>query len=195
LTGWAGDEAIWSVREGAITGQTTADTGLKVNNFLIWEAGQPENFELRLKYKLVGGNSGIYFHAEKQPDGEPLIGPQADFSADHRWTGVLMEWKKRDILAERGQRVVIDPSGERHVKGSLGDPRTLLRAVRSEDWNDYWLRVQGEQVTLTINGVTMCEVIDHDPRRPKQGHLALQVHVGPAMTVQFKDIRLKTLPE
>jgi hypothetical protein len=195
LSGWTGDEKIWSVRDRAITGRTTANTGLKVNNFLLWKGGEPENFELRLKYKIVGGNSGVYFHAEKQPDGEPLIGPQADFSADGRWTGVLMEWKKRDILAERGQRVAIDESGKRQVQGSLGDPADLLKVVRKEDWNDYRVRVQGEKVTLALNGVTMCEVIDRDPRRAKKGHLALQVHVGPPMTVQFKDIRLKTLPE
>lgn len=191
LTGWEGDAKVWSVRDGAITGVTTGDSGLKVNNFLVWKGGQPRDFELRLKYRLLGGNSGIYFHAEKQPAGEPLIGPQADFSADHRWTGVLMEWKKRDVLAERGQKVVIDASGKKQVVGSLGDPKKLLSAVRDRGWNDYAVSVQGPRVVLKINGVTMCDVTDHDPKRPAAGHLALQVHVGPPMTVQFKEIRLR----
>jgi type 1 glutamine amidotransferase len=195
LTGWEGDRNVWSVRDGAITGETTEATGLKVNNFLVWQAGQPRDFELRLKYKIVGGNSGIYFHAEKQPEGEPLIGPQADFSADHRWTGVLMEWKKREVLAERGQQVLIDSDGKKQVVGTLGDAAALLKTVRNEEWNGYWLRVEGESVVLKINGVTMCEVTDKDPWRPKTGHLALQVHVGPPMLVQFKDIRLKQSSE
>lgn len=191
LEGWDGDRTIWSVRDGAITGQTTKDSRLKVNNFLIWKGGQPGDFELRLRYKLSGGNSGIYFHAEKQPDGEPLIGPQADFSADHRWTGVLMEWKKRNVLAERGQRVLIDESGNRKVTGSVGDPQKLLSAVHNDDWNDYTVIVRGPRVVLKINDTLMCEVTDNDPRRTPRGHLALQVHVGPPMKVQFKDIRMK----
>lgn len=191
LTGWEGDPTIWSVRDGAITGATTADTRLKVNNFLVWKGGRPRDFELRLKYRLLGGNSGIYFHAEKRPSGEPLIGPQADLSADHRWTGVLMEWQKRDVLAERGEQVVIDAAGKKQVVGSVGDPKQLLAAVRDRGWNDYTVSVKGPRVKLKINGVTMCEVTDHDPKRPAVGHLALQVHVGPSMTVQFKAIRLR----
>jgi hypothetical protein len=191
LAGWKGDKSIWSVRNGAITGRTTPDTKLKVNNFLIWQGGQPADFELRLKYRLRGGNSGIYFHAEPQPEGDPLVGPQADFSADHRWTGVLMEWKKRDVLAERGQKVVLDPDGTKRVVGSVGDPQTLLEAVHDEDWNDYTVVTRGGHTVLKINGTTMCEVHDHDPRRTPRGHLALQVHVGPPMQVQFKDIRLR----
>ena len=193
LTGWEGDSTIWSVEDGAITGQTTEEIKVRENNFLIWKGGQPESFELRLKYKLLGGNSGIYFHAEKRPPGqkgEPLVGPQADFSADHRWTGVLMEYTKREILAERGQRVVIEENGQKKVVGSLGDPAELLKAVRDEDWNEYHVLSRGQTVILKINGIVMCEVTDKDPRRTPGGHLALQVHTGPNMKVQFKDIRI-----
>lgn len=194
LSGWDGDQTIWSVKNGAITGETTDSVKVKENNFLIWKGGQPDNFELRLKFKLTGGNSGIYFHAEKRPPGqkgEPLVGPQADFSADHRWTGVLMEYTKREVLAERGQRVQIDQNGQKKVVGSLGDPADLLKAVKDGDWNDYNLLVRGELVVLKINGVTMSEVTDKDPRRTPAGYLALQVHTGPSMNVQFKDIRIK----
>ncbi len=198
LGGWDGDRAIWSVRNGAITGQTTAEARVRENNFLIWQGGQPADFELRLKFKLVGGNSGIYFHSEKRApgaQGEALVGPQADFSADHRWTGVLMEYTKRDILAERGQRVEIDAHGKKHIIGSVGDPAELLKAVKDEAWNDYTVIVRQGLVKLQINGVTMCEVTDNDPRRTPAGYLALQVHVGPPMTVQFKDIRIKLFSE
>jgi type 1 glutamine amidotransferase len=192
LTGWEGDARLWSVRDGAITGQTTADTPLRENQFLIWRGGQPRDFELRCQFKLVGGNSGIYFRAEKLPGAkDPLTGPQADFSADHRWTGVLMEYLKRDILARRGERLMIDANGLREVIGSVGDPDELLKAVKDQDWNEYTIIARGEKVVLKINGVTMCEVTDQDPRRTPAGYLALQVHTGPPMTVQFKNIRLK----
>ena len=195
LGGWQGDRAIWSVQDGAITGRTTADTGLKENNFLIWK-DPVEDFELRLKFRLENGNSGIYYRARKRPadqtKGDPLIGTQADFDASGRWTGVIMEYLLRGVLAERGQRVVIDPQGNKQVT-PLGDPAELLRIVKLNEWNDYTVTAKGGCVVLTINGRTMCELDDRDPRRIARGLLALQVHVGPPMLVQFKDIYLRRL--
>jgi hypothetical protein len=37
LSGWQGDPQIWSVRDGATTGRTTAATQRTENNFLIWK--------------------------------------------------------------------------------------------------------------------------------------------------------------
>lgn len=195
LAGWHGDRTIWSVQDGAITGQTTAETKLKENNFLIWK-DQVENFELRLKFRLEGGNSGIYYHAQKrrpgQTEGDPLIGTQADFDASGRWTGVIMEYLLRGVLAERGQKVVIDEQGKKQAT-PIGDPAELLKAVKPADWNDYTVVAKGGQVVLQINGVTMCELEDRDPKRLVHGWLAVQVHVGPPMRVQFKDIYLRRL--
>ncbi len=190
LDGWSGDPAVWTVTDGAITGRTTADTKLKVNNFLIWK-DQVEDFELRLKFRIEGGNSGIYYRARKQTDDanvDPLIGTQADFDASGRWTGVIMEWRLRDVLAERGQKVVIDEQGNKQVTGSVGDPKELLALVKPTEWNDYRVVARGGRVVLEINGRQMCELDDRDPRRIPQGWLALQVHVGPPMKVQFKDV-------
>ncbi len=103
-----------------------------------------------------------------------------------------MEYLLRDVLAERGQKVVIDEEGKKQSI-PLGDPRQLLAAVRSEDWNDYTVIAKGGSVVLRINGVTMCELDDRDPKRLVHGWLALQVHVGPPMRVQFKDIYLRRL--
>lgn len=196
LDGWEGDRAIWSVENGAITGRTTANSKLKENNFLLWK-DQVENFELRLKFRFQGGNSGIYYHARKRPagqtQGDPLIGTQADFDASGRWTGVIMEYLLRGVLAERGQKVTIDENGKKHVTGSLGDPAELLKAVKANDWNDYTVLVKSGRVKLAINGVTMCELEDRDPKRLVHGWLALQVHVGPPMVVQFKNIYLRRL--
>ena len=195
LDGWEGDRTIWSVQDGAITGQTTAETELKENNFLIWK-DQVENFELRLKFRIEGGNSGIYYHAQKrrpgQNEGDPLVGTQADFDASGRWTGVIMEYLLRGMLAERGQKVVIDEQGQKEAT-PLGDPAELLAAVKPTDWNDYTVLAKGGSVVLKINGVTMCELDDRDPKRLVHGWLALQVHVGPPMCVQFKDIYLRRL--
>jgi len=194
LAGWDGDPRIWSVKDGAIAGQTTADVTVKENSFLVWK-DEVEDFELRLKFKLQGGNSGIYYRARKRPagqtQGEALVGTQADFDASGRWTGVIMEYTLREVLAERGEKVVIDGSGKREVAGSLGDAKKLLDAVKPNEWNDYTVVAKGGHVTLQINGTPMCELEDKDPKRLVRGWLALQVHVGPPMQVQFKDVFLR----
>jgi 3-keto-disaccharide hydrolase len=196
LAGWDGDSRIWSVQDKAITGQTTTEAGVKENTFLIWK-DEVEDFELRLKFKLVGGNSGIYYRARKRPPretkGEALIGTQADISADGRWTGVIMEYTLREILAERGHKVLITENGQRQVLGSLGDPRTLLDVVNPGEWNDYTMLAKGGRVTLRINNIQMSELDDRDPKRLVRGWLGLQVHTGPPMRVQFKDIYLHRL--
>src|SRR5437870_3246280 len=56
LTGWTGNPKLWSVRDGAITGKTSADDPLKNNTFLIWTNSQPGDFELRCQFKIVPNN-------------------------------------------------------------------------------------------------------------------------------------------
>jgi hypothetical protein len=196
LAGWDGDSRIWSARDGAIMGQTTPDIQVSENNFLIWK-DEVEDFELRLKFKLEGGNSGIYYRARKRPAsqtrGEALVGTQADFDASGRWTGVIMEYTLREVLAERGQKVLIGTNGQRQVLESLGDPQKLLGVVKTNEWNDYTVLAKGGHVKLTINGTPMSELDDRDPKRLVRGWLALQVHTGPPMRVQFKDVFLRRL--
>ena len=196
LEGWEGDPRIWSVRDGAITGQTTEGVQVTENSFLVWK-DEVEDFELRLKFKLAGGNSGIYYRARKRPPGqtkgEALVGTQADVSADGRWTGVVMEYTLREELAERGQRVLIGTNGTKQVTGTLGDSARLLEATTAGDWNDYTVFAKGGRVKLSINGVPMCELEDRDPKRLVRGWLGLQVHTGPPMRVQFKDVWLRRL--
>ena len=124
---------------------------------------------------------------------EPLVGPQADFSADNRWTGVVIEYTRRGILAERGQKVKIDDKGKIKVIGTVGDAKELLKYVKPKQWNDYTIIANRGHIVLKINDVVMCEIEDNDPRRVPTGKLALQVHQGPPMLVQFKDIRLREL--
>jgi len=195
LTGWRGESRIWSVEDGCITGQTTDKEHVDKNNYLIWEGGDLKDFELKAKFKLNGGNSGIYFHSfERTPDAEnqeSLVGVQADFSADHVWVGTIMEYKLREVLAPRGRKVVINEDGKRIDAGSTGDSDELLKVYKENEWNDYHVIVRDNLILLRINDVVMSEIRDYDKARLVSGLLALQVHVGPAMKVQFKDIRIK----
>jgi putative heme-binding domain-containing protein len=195
LTGWEGNPKLWSVRDGAITGET--DGKIPTNTFLICKGGTPADFELRAKFKLKGGNSGIQYRSKHLPDAGNFVvgGYQADMDAGNRYTGILYEERDRGILAERGQKIVIAANGDRFVVGSLGDAATLGKAIHSGDWNDYLIVASGNKLTHAINGVPMVEIIDHQvDKRATAGILALQLHRGEPMVVQFKDLRLKTLP-
>ena len=192
LAGWTGDPNIWSVQDGAITGRTTRDIRVQENTFLIWK-DEVENFELHAKFRLEGGNSGMYYRSKKRrpgQKGEALVGPQADFSADGRWTGEIMEYTLRGELAKCGQDVTIDEKAKRTVK-SLGDPKELLAKIDIRKWNEYHVVARGGKVTLRINGTVTSRLDDKDPKQPKRGWLGLQVHRGPPMRVQFKDVYLR----
>jgi len=103
----------------------------------------------------------------------------------------LMEYTLRNILAERGQKVRIGKNGRKEVVGSFGDATELLKLVKPEQWNDYTVITNKGHTVLNINGAGFCEIEDNDPKRPRTGKLALQVHQGPPMLVHFKDIRLR----
>jgi type 1 glutamine amidotransferase len=193
LSGWDGNPKFWSVREGAITGQTTVENPTQGNTFLIWRNGTVEDFELRLSYRIVGGNSGIQYRS-KDLGNWVVGGYQADFEAGKTYSGILYEEKGRGILAKRGEKTVIDSTGKVGVVGAVGDSAELQAAIKHEDWNDYQIVAQGNHLVHRINGRVTADVTDDQPdKRAMSGILALQLHAGPPMTVQFREIRLKRL--
>lgn len=201
LSGWSGNPAIWSVRDGLITGETKADPKLTHNTFLVYTNGNFADFELRFSYRIMGGNSGAQYRSRALDPGEcgPIItGYQADIEAGKNHTAILYEERGRGILAKRGQKVVI-PEAEGKPKpevvGSLGDAAELQTKIKDQDWNDYVIIAKGTHLQHFVNGAQMVDVVDNQASKAaKDGLLALQVHVGPPMTVQFRDIRIKPLP-
>lgn len=194
LTGWDGDDKFWSVKDGAITGQTTKENPTKGNTFIVWRGGQVDDFELKLKYKIINGNSGIQYRAYQAKGHGPhvIAGYQADFEAGDTYSGILYSEKERGILAQRGQKTTIGENGKPKVTGNIADTKDLQKKINKEDWNDYHIIAKGNKLIHKINGQTMIEVTDEDTsHRRRVGLLALQLHAGPPMTVQFKDIQLK----
>ncbi len=191
LSGWDGNPQFWSVKDGAITGQTTSENPTKGNTFLIWRDGTVDDFELRLSYKIVGGNSGIQYRSKDL--GEWVVGGyQGDFEAGDTYSGILYEERGRGILAQRSQKTEIGPDGKVNVVASLGDTKDIQSNIKKEDWNEYVILAQGNQLTHIINGRVTVQVTDNQPeKRAMSGILALQLHAGPSMTVQFKNIRIK----
>jgi hypothetical protein len=125
-----------------------------------------------------------------------VAGYQADLvPADpDRYTGILYEERGRGIIAERGQKVVIDEKGNKVVVNTLGDSKELAKAIKPGEWNEYTIIARGNHLVQKINGVQTVDVIDNEQdKSAREGILALQLHTGPPMTVQYKDIRLKEL--
>lgn len=201
LDGWDGDPQTWSVKDEAITGTTynEEDKKLKGNTFIIWRGGEVDNFELELEYKIINGNSGIQYRSFEVPDAKWVIGGyQADFEAGDTYSGILYGERYRGILALRGEKTELvrtDGKFEKKVTGSVGDTNEIQKKINKEDWNKYRIVADGYHFQHFINGVQTVDVVDNDTKeRRAAGVLALQAHAGPAMTVQFRNIRLKRLP-
>jgi len=192
LSGWRGYKGYWSVQDGAITAKTTPENLLKYNTFLIWEGGQPGDFELRVKYRIVGGNSGVQYRSRVIDEAKFVCsGYQADIDSSPKYTGMNYEEKARTFLAQRGEKVTINADGSKQVE-KIGDPVELQAKVNNEDWNDYRVVARGNHLQHYINGVLMSEVIDNQKdKAATSGVLALQAHQGPPMVVQFKEMRIR----
>src|ERR1051325_1776749 len=194
LSGWEGNPKFWSAKDGAIVGETTAENPTKGNTFLIWRQGPVDDFVLRATFKLRNHNSGIQYRS-KELEKWVVGGYQADMEnvegRDDTYTGMLYEERGRGILAPRGKKVVIAADGKKE-ETSIGDPKQLQDSIKKGDWNEYEVIAQGNHLIQRINGKTMCECIDNQAdKRAMSGILALQLHAGQPMKVEFKNIRLK----
>ncbi len=216
LAGWEGNPAVWSVRDDALTGQTTAEKGIKSNTFLVYTAAQPANFELRLSFRLTAqneknqANSGVQYRSKLMDPATFVVGGyQADIDSPFKYTGMLYEEKGRGILMNAGEKIrigattLVDDAKKPGAKKKQTAVEKLPGATPTADiaaayklgeWNELIITANGDQLRHTVNGVVTAEVTETDAAIAKSGVIALQLHTGPPMTVQFKDIRLKTLP-
>lgn len=199
LTGWEGLSEFWSVKDGTITGQTTEGHIPKENTFLVWKGGQPADFEIHCQFKLVANNdqgfanSGIQYRSKVlKPDYFVVGGYQADMENGPTYSGILYEEKGRGILAQRGDMVVINPNGKKDVVGSTGKSAEIQAQIKKGDWNDYVVIARGNHLQHFINGHQTIDVIDQQAdKAAKTGVIALQIHRGQPMLVQFKNFKIK----
>jgi hypothetical protein len=193
LDGWDGKADFWSVKDGTITGQTTKEKPTQGNTFCIYKKEKVGDFELRLKFRIVGGNSGIQYRSEDKGN-NVVHGYQADIDASLGFMGILYEEGGRGILAQRGTKVEINSAGEKKDLGKTEEDKVILDSIKKEDWNEYVVNAKGNHLIQKINGHVTVDVTDSQTGKAKsEGILALQLHAGPPMLVQFKDIELKKL--
>ena len=195
LKGWDGDPKFWRVEDGAIVGQTTTEKQPAQNTFCIWRGGTPGDFDLKLQFRLTGFNSGIQYRSIELPDIKwAMKGYQADMDGEQRFTGQIYEERGRGFLALRGEYTYIGPNGKPGVVGSVGDSNELKNLIKGDGWNDLEILARGNALTQLINGRVMSMLIDDDPAgRKMSGLIGIQVHKGPPMKIEVKNIRIKTL--
>jgi hypothetical protein len=215
LHGWDGDPTYWRVEGDSLVGETTQLTNH--NSFIIWQGGLTKDFELKLQYRISpGGNSGINYRSEAQTDpkwtmrgyqfdidgpqwGRNALRPQLkDLAAldqfiHFRVTGQNYEELGRQFLALPGQFTYVATGEPARVIGRVGYA-TQIEDVARDDWNDVHIIARGNLLIHILNGHVISVVMDDDLKnRQLEGKLGVQVHVGPPMKVEFRNIRLKTL--
>ena len=215
LKGWEGDPVYWKAENGSIVGVITPETLLKRNTFIIYRDAKPSDFELKCEVKITkDGNTGINYRSEELLPDLPfaLKGYQADIDGAIRYTGQNYEERGRTTLGYRGEIVNVNEQTDPEVKnnlraysarnawlarkvtGSLGNSDSLKTKIKSEDWNEVHLIVKGNRLLHYVNGVLMSDVTDLDKVNGKsEGWLGVQVHVGPPMKVEYRNIRIKNL--
>lgn len=195
MQGWEGDTNFWRIENGEIVGETTTDKQPVQNTFLIWRGGSPANFELKLQYKLTGFNSGIQIRSIELPDIKfAMKGYQADMDAQQQYTGQFYEERGRGFLALRGMASYIGTNGKPGLIASTGDNAALKAFIHNDDWNDLHLIARGNTLIQILNGHLMSMIIDDDTtNRKMDGLIGIQVHKGPAMKIEVRNIRIKNL--
>ncbi len=166
-----------------------------MNRFITWKAATVRNFELKVKVRVSkGGNSGIQYRGTHAPElGLDVVrGYQCDIVADvAKYNGMLYEEKGRRILSHTGEKVIIDPKGERWVVENME-----VKQFAPDQWHEYRILVEGNRHRHWIDGHPTADLIDFDENgRVLDGVLAMQVHRGPPMTIEFKDMLIKHLPD
>lgn len=211
LTGWRGDAPYWSVRDGAILGQITEQTRITANRFLIYEGQIPADFEFVAEYRVSPrGNSGVNYRSEvvEGVDFHALRGYQCDIDGQNRYTGSNYEERRRTTLASIGQSVVIPNTagagdlkfveGNRWTAGKLESElppaKELTSKLLPHQWHEVRIVARGNVLEHFIDGELVSKVVDNDEaNRRSAGRLGVQVHVGPPMTIEFRNLRVRSL--
>lgn len=196
MRNWDGDPGVWRAENGALVGETTREKPLSRNTFLVWRGGSPANFELKLDFRINSTNSGVQYRSVEQPDvGKWVLkGYQADIDFTNVFTGQLYEERGRGFLAMRGQLSGGEEGKKPRVLGHVKNSDDLKGVVRINDWNTLHIIARGNILIHVMNGQLTSVYIDDDAKnRAMEGLIGFQIHVGPPMKVEFRNVYLKKL--
>ena len=137
LSQWEGNPKLWSIKDGVIRGETTAENKTNGNTFLMWKGGELGDFELRLSFKIDHGNSGVQYRSrhvsEARENKWVVAGYQAEVCNEPGAVGFLYLERGRGGLVNVGQKIVIDENAKKNVAGSLGDRADIAKTYKKSD--------------------------------------------------------------
>ncbi len=201
LSGWDGDPRLWSVKEGALRGETTEANPAKGNTFIIWKEGSTKDFDLRLSFRCnATNNSGIQYRSRHIADGKApnqwvVRGYQHEIRNEVKLPSVsgfiYDEGGKRGRLCLVGEKAVWEPGGKKTLSDALIDQAGFEKLFKLDDWNDVVIIARDNHIQHYLNNRLILDFTDNDPELAlREGILALQLHAGKPMWVEFKNIRL-----
>jgi hypothetical protein len=204
LTGWDGDPKLWSVKNGVIHGETTAENPAQGNTFLIWTGGTVGDFDLRLSFRCsASNNSGIQYRSKHITDDKVrnkwvVRGYQHELRNETKMPNVAGfiydEGGKRGRICLVGEKVTWTPEGKKVESTDLMDIDGYAKLFKLDDWNDVVIIARGNNIKHYLNGKQLIDFTDESPDLAlKEGILAVQLHAGKPMFAEFKNIRLKAL--
>lgn len=200
LTGWDGDPRLWSVRNGAIHGETTPESPAKGNTFLILKGQTFADFDLRLSFRCSSNNnSGVQYRSRHVTEGNPpnnwvVRGYQHEIRNEINLpnvTGFIYdEGGKRGRMCLAGEKATWE-NGKKNVTGTLIDQESFKKLFKLDDWNDVVIVARGNHIQHFLNGRLIMDFTDNDPQLAlKEGIIAFQLHAGKPMWAEFKNIRI-----
>jgi hypothetical protein len=204
LDGWEGDPRLWSVKEGVIHGETTQENRAKGNTFLIWK-NPVKDFELRLSFRCnATNNSGIQYRSRRVSEGQRarndwvVAGYQHEIRNENTLPNVpgfiYDEGGERGRICFVGEKATWEADGKQVARVQLISAEEFKTVMKIDDWNEVVIIAQGNHIQHYLNGRLIVDFTDNHPELTlREGVLALQLHAGKPMWVEFKDIRLKTL--
>jgi hypothetical protein len=205
LTGWDGDERLWSVKDGVLRGETTEENAAQGNTFLIWQGGRLKDFELRLSFRMnASNNSGIQYRSRHITEGNVrnkwvVRGYQHELRNETKLPSVsgfiYDEGGKRGRMCLVGEQATWGADGKKEVTATLIDQAGFEKLFKLDDWNDVVIIAEGNNIRHYLNGTLILDFTDNEPMLAlREGILALQLHAGRPMWVEFKNIRLREIP-
>ncbi len=180
----------WRAVDGVLTAESTPVMVCKTNDHLIWKGGTPGDFELRTEFRLSkSANSGIQMRSEAVSNKD--TGYQADMNGAGNYVGFLYH-PKMHLIGGRGEKVALGVDGKKSAQ-RFANSAELQKVYKVEDWNSYRIICRGTEITIYLNDVLMSRFTDLRPDSPKQGTITLQMHAGPPMKIEYRNMRIKML--
>ena len=203
LTGWDGDPDLWSVKDGVLHGETTEQIPAKGNTFIIWKDSLVKDFELRLSFRCnATNNSGIQYRSKHITDDNVknkwvVRGYQHELRNENKFPNtsgfIYDEGGKRGRICLMGEKASWT-DGKKVVESTFLDEAGFQKLMQIDDWNAVVIVGKGNNLKHYLNGKLILDFTDNDTALAlAEGVLALQLHAGEPMWVEFKDIRMKEI--